>query len=66
MKFHENRKELFQKTIRISLVSSFIASVFCGKFAPIDVSDASGMNLLDLSTKQCKKLLLCLCVILFF
>ena len=36
---------LFQ---RISLVSSFGASLFLCKYAGIDLSDGSGMNLLDI------------------
>lgn len=42
----------YEQTERISLVSSFVASLLLGRFAPIDLSDASGMNLLCLETRD--------------
>lgn len=52
MKIHRKRPEVYQATERISLVSSFAASLLIGKYAPIDISDASGMNLLNIKSRQ--------------
>jgi xylulokinase len=38
-KLYHNSPQLYHKCERISLVSSFMCSVFLGKYAPIDVSD---------------------------
>ncbi|KAI9916107.1 hypothetical protein PsorP6_008194 [Peronosclerospora sorghi] len=38
---------LLDKCGRIALVSSMLTSLLCGDFMPIDESDGSGMNLLD-------------------
>ncbi|KAJ7707728.1 hypothetical protein B0H17DRAFT_1033745 [Mycena rosella] len=42
--------EAYEATTRISLVSSFVPSLFLGHIAPIEVSDASGMNLMNVLT----------------
>ncbi|KAI0031449.1 actin-like ATPase domain-containing protein [Vararia minispora EC-137] len=44
------RPEVYDATSRISLVSSFIPSLFLGSIAPIEISDASGMNLMNVLT----------------
>lgn len=48
MRFHKLRPEVYRDTSRITLVSSFLASVFLGRIAPFDISDACGMNLWDI------------------
>lgn len=51
LKIRQASPDVYQATARISLVSSFVASLLLGKFASIDVADGSGMNLLDVDTK---------------
>lgn len=51
-KIYQQRSDVYDLTKRISLVSSFLASIFLGKVAPIDYSDASGMNLFDIREKK--------------
>lgn len=51
-KIAEMKPVAYENTERISLVSSFACSLFLGKYSPIDFSDGSGMNLLDIRTKQ--------------
>ncbi|XP_076324637.1 xylulose kinase isoform X2 [Tachypleus tridentatus] len=51
-KVFETKPEAYKNTERISLISSFAASLFLGDFAAIDFSDGSGMNLLDIRRKD--------------
>ena len=44
--------EVYAATDRVSLVSSFVASVLAGAYIDIDESDACGMNLWDISKKE--------------
>eukprot|EP01111_Echinosteliopsis_oligospora_P013843 TRINITY_DN5070_c0_g1_i1.p1 TRINITY_DN5070_c0_g1~~TRINITY_DN5070_c0_g1_i1.p1 ORF type:complete len:482 (-),score=116.43 TRINITY_DN5070_c0_g1_i1:269-1666(-) len=42
----------FDTTERISLVSSFLASIFLGAYARIDGGDAAGMNIMDINSRE--------------
>ncbi|KIW16788.1 D-xylulose kinase A [Exophiala spinifera] len=48
LRFQRKYPDKYIKTYRITLVSSWIATVFLGKFAPFDISDVCGMNLWDI------------------
>jgi xylulokinase len=52
MRFREKHPDAYNATARISLVSSFLASVLLGKVAPIDIGDVCGMNLREINTGQ--------------
>jgi xylulokinase len=51
-KFFKRDAKGYAATDRVHLVSSFLASLLAGQHAPIDPGDGSGMNLMDLSTRQ--------------
>ena len=42
---------MYNETERISLISSFLASLFIGDYAPIEFGDGSGMNMLNIHEK---------------
>lgn len=60
-KFRHDEPEAYANTDAICLVSSFLASILAGKIAPIDLGDASGMNLLDLDSKDWNQTALDVC-----
>jgi xylulokinase len=51
-KFAEEDPSGYSSTDRVHLVSSWMASLLAGRHAPIDPGDGSGMNLMDLASKQ--------------
>src|SRR5271155_764660 len=59
-RFQRIHPEAYAKTSRISLVSSFLASIFLGKVASFDISDVCGMNLWDIKAGQWHEKLLAL------
>ncbi|KFH43244.1 D-xylulose kinase A-like protein [Hapsidospora chrysogenum ATCC 11550] len=52
--------DMYARTARISLVSSWLASVLMGDFAPLDVGDVCGMNLWDIPNQRYSEELLLL------
>ncbi|KAF3327519.1 xylulose kinase [Carex littledalei] len=50
-KIFENQRSVYENTDRISLVSSFMASILIGKYASIDETDGAGMNLMDIKSR---------------
>ncbi|XP_047149723.1 xylulose kinase 2 [Vigna umbellata] len=57
-KIFDTQPEVYDSTERISLVSSFMASLFVGVYAAIDHTDGSGMNLMDIKEKTWSKVAL--------
>ncbi|EEQ32967.1 putative xylulokinase [Microsporum canis] len=61
LRFQRKHPDAYRKTSRISLVSSFLASIFLGSVAPFDISDVCGMNLWDMPMNRWNERLLKLC-----
>jgi xylulokinase len=51
-KFCKEDPAAYEQTAHIALVSSFLASVLCGRRAPVDFGDGAGMNLMDIERGQ--------------
>lgn len=60
-KIYQTKARAYEETPRISLVSSFVSSVFLGDVAPIDYADGSGMNLFDIDKKEWSQVCLNAC-----
>ncbi|KAL8490302.1 hypothetical protein ACS0TY_025993 [Phlomoides rotata] len=54
-RIYETQPEAYQDTERISLVSSFMASLLIGSYACIDHTDGAGMNLMDIKERAWSK-----------
>ncbi|PRP82342.1 hypothetical protein PROFUN_10246 [Planoprotostelium fungivorum] len=51
-KIAQKTPKVMENTEEISLVSSFLASLLCGRYVPIDWADGSGMNMMSLREKK--------------
>ncbi len=51
-KVSRTNRDGYAASERIALVSSFMATLFACKYVPVDVSDASGMNLMNIRSKE--------------
>ncbi|KAB0790713.1 hypothetical protein PPYR_14841 [Photinus pyralis] len=60
-KIVKTKPDAYKATERISLISSFLCSLFLGKIAPIDIMEASGTNLMDIKSKTWNETLLDRC-----
>ncbi|KAA8646987.1 xylulokinase [Aspergillus tanneri] len=61
LRFQRKYPDVYKKTSRISLVSSFLASLLLGRVAPLDISDVCGMNLWNIQKGVYDENLLRLC-----
>lgn len=61
LRFQKKLPDVYKRTARISLVSSFLASLLLGRIAPLDISDVCGMNLWNIEKGTYDDELLKLC-----
>ena len=61
LRFQRRHPHEYQRTSRISLVSSFLASILLGSIASLDISDVCGMNLWNIENGAYDERLLQLC-----
>ena len=54
-KLYQKNKDIYDNTEIISLVISFMTSLFIGGYANIDETDGAGMNLMDLRERNWSK-----------
>lgn len=57
-KIYQRQPDVYNDTERISLVSSFMASLLIGGYASIDETDGAGMNLMDIKQRNWSKTVL--------
>lgn len=57
-KLFKTQPNVYHETERISLVSSFMASILVGAYASIDQTDGAGMNLMDIRERAWSKIVL--------
>ncbi|KAI8149428.1 hypothetical protein BJV82DRAFT_708310 [Fennellomyces sp. T-0311] len=60
-KIYNTRREAYEKTQNISLVSSFMATLLLGRLAPVDSPEGSGTNLMNIETHRWQEDLLTHC-----
>ncbi|PUZ68038.1 hypothetical protein GQ55_3G482400 [Panicum hallii var. hallii] len=54
-KMYQTRPKVYDATERVSLVSSFMASLLVGGYVCIDETDGAGMNIMDIATRQLRE-----------
>jgi xylulokinase len=51
-RFYQQDADAYERTARVHLISSFMATLLAGADAPVDPGDGSGTNLMDLRAKR--------------